>query len=34
MFRAGKPETDAESNFIGVCATALAATNANQNQQQ
>src|SRR5580700_762771 len=34
IFRAGKPETDAESNFIGACATALTATTANKNQRQ
>src|SRR5271170_6280091 len=34
MFLAGKPETDAESNFIAGCATALTATATNQNQRQ
>src|SRR5450631_1629123 len=31
MLRAGKPETDAESNLMGACAMAFAANTTNQN---
>src|SRR5450755_458845 len=34
MLRAGKPETDAESNLMGACAMAFAANTTNQNMQQ
>jgi hypothetical protein len=32
MFLAGKPETDAESNFMGACAAALTAPTASQSK--